>query len=58
MVSDKREDVRETAVKLGAIHRQSPADFYYLKGWIHCLMAKEGKADLPHSSSPRAGRSA
>lgn len=46
MGAEKREDVRETAVKLGAVYVQSPDDYYYVKGWIHCLMAKEGKADL------------
>ena len=58
MGSEKRKDVREIAVKLGAIYIQSPADYYYLKGWIHCLMKKEGIADLKHLCKHPAGRPA
>ena len=29
METEKREDVREIAVRLGAIREQSPADYYY-----------------------------
>jgi hypothetical protein len=48
----------EIAVRLGAIREQSPADYYYLKGWVHCLMKQEGKADLKHLCNHPAGRPA
>ena len=35
------EDVRDTAMKLNQIRPHSPEDFFYLKGWIHCLSKKE-----------------
>lgn len=41
MNKEKMEDVKDTAVKLGAIYSQSPTDYAYLKGWIHCLLEKE-----------------
>lgn len=41
MSQEKQEDVRDTAVKLGAIYLLSPTDYAYLKGWIHCLLQKE-----------------
>ena len=41
MSEEKLEDVRDTAIKLGAIYSQSPMDYAYLKGWIHCLLQKE-----------------
>lgn len=41
MSTEKLEDVRDTAVKLSAIYSQSPEDYAYLKGWIHCLLQKE-----------------
>lgn len=43
MSIEKLEDVRDTAVKLGMIYSQSPTDYAYLKGWIHCLLQKEEK---------------
>lgn len=56
MDTENREDVRETAVKLGAVYLQSPDDYYYVKGWIHCLMVKEGKADLKRICKRPSGR--
>lgn len=41
MSEEKSEDVIDTAVKLNAIYSQSPTDYAYLKGWIHCLLQKE-----------------
>lgn len=43
MNTDKLEDVRDTAMKLNALYSQSPTDYAYLKGWIHCLLQKEDK---------------
>ena len=37
----KMEDVRDTAIKLDAIRTNSPEDYGYLKGWIHCLLWKK-----------------
>ena len=47
MNTEKLEDVRDTAVKLGAIYSQSPTDYAYLKGWIHCLLQKEDNTCKP-----------
>ena len=35
-----REDIRDVALKLDEIYRISPASYYYLKGFIHCLLQK------------------
>lgn len=35
------EDVRETALKLDEIRTHCPEDYFYLKGWIHCLLQTE-----------------
>lgn len=43
MTTQKLEDIKDTAVKLDEIHSQSPEDYFYLKGWIHCLLQKENK---------------
>lgn len=39
----KSEDVRDTALKLDQIRTYYPEDYYYLKGWIHCLLQKESE---------------
>lgn len=41
MNAEKLKDVKDTALKLEVIHTQSPTDYFYLKGWIHCLLQKE-----------------
>ena len=41
------EDVKDTAIKLDAIKAQSPEDYFYLKGWIHCLLQKEDSGSQP-----------
>lgn len=38
---DKKEDVRETAFKLGTIYRKSPCAYFYLKGWIDCILQRD-----------------
>lgn len=35
------ENIRDTAIELGQIYSRSPTDYFYLKGWIHCLLQKE-----------------
>lgn len=61
MSEEKMEDVRDTAVKLSAIYLQSPTDYSYLKGWIHCLLQQEdntrkfrespeNRSTVPHST--------
>ncbi len=42
--AQKTEDVKDMAMKLNAIHSYCPEDYYYLKGWIHCLLQKEDRA--------------
>lgn len=51
MGAEKLEDVRGTAMKLGAIYSQSPIDYAYLKGWIHCLLQKEDNTRKPRKPS-------
>lgn len=48
MTTQKAEDVRDTALKLDEIRTQCPEDYFYLKGWIHCLSRNRGKVDQPH----------
>lgn len=36
----KAEDIKDTALKLNEIRMQHPEDYFYLKGWIHCLLQK------------------
>ncbi len=40
MTTQKAEDVKDTALKLDEIRTQNPEDYFYLKGWIHCLLQK------------------
>lgn len=40
MKIQKAEDVKDTALKLDEIRAQYPEDYFYLKGWIHCLLQK------------------
>lgn len=41
-------EVREVAEKLEEIKKRSLTDFYYIKGFIHCLMVKHYElADKP-----------
>lgn len=43
MNAQKVEDVKDTALKLDEIRVHRPEDYFYLKGWIHCLLQKEEK---------------
>lgn len=47
----KAEDVKDTALKLDEIRAQHPEDYFYLKGWIHCLLQKS-KLDDSHQRNP------
>lgn len=47
----KAEDVKDTALKLDEIRAQHPEDYFYLKGWIHCLLQKS-KSDDSHQRNP------
>ena len=49
MLQQKVEDVKDTALKLDEIKTYCPEDYFYLKGWIHCLLRKENMT----SSQPR-----
>lgn len=40
MTIQKAEDIKDTALKLDEIRAQHPEDYFYLKGWIHCLLQK------------------
>lgn len=41
MNAQEIEDIKDTALKLDAIRAHCPEDYFYLKGWIHCLLQKE-----------------
>lgn len=43
MNTKKIEDIKDTAFKLDEIRSNCPEDYFYLKGWIHCLTQKENK---------------
>lgn len=51
MTVQKAEDVKDTALKLNEIRAQHPEDYFYLKGWIHCLLQKS-KSDDSHQRNP------
>lgn len=40
MNAQKVEDIKDTALKLDEIKTHHPEDYFYLKGWIHCLLQK------------------
>lgn len=52
MNEQKAEDVRDTALKLEEIRVYSPEDYFYLKGWIHCLLLKEKCVDRQPRKPP------
>lgn len=35
------EDMLNVALKLDEIREKSPEDYFYLKGWIHCLFYRD-----------------
>lgn len=43
MSTQKVEDIKEIALKLNEIRNYYPEDYFYLKGWIHCLLRKEDR---------------
>lgn len=51
MTAQKAEDVKDTALKLDEIRVQNPEDYFYLKGWIHCLLQK-AELDDGHQRNP------
>ena len=48
----KTEDVKDIALKLNKIRERCPEDYFYLKGWIHCLLQKEERNDIHNQKSP------
>lgn len=52
MNMQKVEDIKDTALKLNAIRNSCPDDYFYLKGWIHCLLQKEGTNDNVSRNPP------
>lgn len=53
MNTQKAEDIKEIALKLNAIKNSCPDEYFYLKGWIHCLLQKEGIDDMVSRSYPK-----
>lgn len=47
----KVEDVKDTALKLNEIRTYCPEEYFYLKGWIHCLLQKEDKSNKSNKPS-------
>ena len=35
-----REDIRKVALNFNKIYKLSPESYYYIKGFIHCLLQK------------------
>lgn len=36
----RADDIKDTALKLDKIRKYHPEDYFYIKGWIHCLLQK------------------
>ncbi|MCI8865610.1 MAG: hypothetical protein HFG60_10065 [Lachnospiraceae bacterium] len=53
MTVQKAEDIKDTALKLDEIRAQHPEDYFYLKGWIHCLLQKAKLDDSQPRNSPK-----
>ena len=43
MDTQKVEEVKDIALKLAEIRVHYPEEYFYLKGWIHCLLQQEDK---------------
>ena len=43
MNTQKADDVKDTALKLAEIKVRYPEEYFYIKGWIHCLLQQEDK---------------
>lgn len=41
MGQEKNEDLKDVAMKLEKIRNSNPENYYYIKGWIHCLSQKD-----------------
>lgn len=52
MKAQNVEDVKNIALKLDEIRVHSPKDYFYIKGWIHCLLQKEDKKDRQSRNPP------
>lgn len=53
MNAQKVEDVKDTAIKLDEIRMRRPEDYFYLKGWIHCLLQKQDEKSRQPQKPPR-----
>lgn len=49
----KIEDIRDAAIKLDEIYIKCPKDFFFLKGWIHCLLQKDNTIHQRSSKSSK-----
>lgn len=52
MNAQKVEDVKDTALKLDEIRVCHPEDYFYLKGWIHCLLQKQDEKSRQPRTPP------
>lgn len=52
MNSQMVEDVKDMALKLDEIRSRCPEEYFYLKGWIHCLLEMEGNTDQRSDMPP------
>ena len=53
MITKNLEDIKDTAIKLDEIRMQFPEDYFYLKGWIHCLLHKEERSNRQPRKPPK-----
>lgn len=54
MSAQNIEDFKDTALKLDKIRAYCPEDYFYIKGWIHCLLQKDNRNN--RRSCKRSGR--
>ena len=47
MNTDKVQDLKETALNLEEIKNYKPEEYFYLKGWIHCLLQQKQNTPTP-----------
>ena len=54
MNEQKSKEVKDIAIKLDKIRKNNPEDYFYLKGWIHCLTQKgKNLKDDKSGNSPK-----
>lgn len=50
---EKLECVKDMAKKLDTIYSKSPPDYFYIKGWIHCLLRQKNTMKIQNTKTNR-----